>query len=117
MFSYISCHNAVEFVSTFRGENPSGRYTLKKKKKMGGRGGDYAPQGEKIMKSSFAFYRTHNTILLRRDLIVKVVFSSVQSLDRQRSSGGHEGRFNRDPPPVFSAGGPFEQIWHGQGRP
>ena len=30
------------------------------------------------------------------------------------SSGGHEGRFSRDLLPVFSAGGPFEQFWHGQ---
>ena len=33
------------------------------------------------------------------------------------SSGGHEGRFNRGPVPVFSAGGPCEQFWHGQGCP
>ena len=31
--------------------------------------------------------------------------------------GGHEGRFSRDPLPVFSAGGPCEQLWHGQGCP
>ena len=30
---------------------------------------------------------------------------------------GHEGRFSRDPLPVFSAGGPCEQLWHGQGCP
>ena len=30
------------------------------------------------------------------------------------SSEGHEGRFSRDPLPVFSAGGPYEQFWHGQ---
>ena len=29
--------------------------------------------------------------------------------------GGHEGRFSRDPLPVFSAGGPCEQFWHGKG--
>ena len=28
--------------------------------------------------------------------------------------GGLEGRFNRDPLPVFSAGGPCEQFWLGQ---
>ena len=33
------------------------------------------------------------------------------------SSGGHEGRFNRDSLRVFSAEGPCEQFWHGQGRP
>ena len=33
------------------------------------------------------------------------------------SSGGHEGRFSRDLLPVFSAGGPCEQFWHGQGCP
>ena len=31
--------------------------------------------------------------------------------------GGHEGRFSRDPHPVFSAGGPGEQFWHGQRCP
>ena len=31
--------------------------------------------------------------------------------------GGHEGRFTRDLLPVFSAGGPCEQFWHGQGCP
>ena len=31
--------------------------------------------------------------------------------------GGHEGRFSWDPLPVFSAGGPCEQFWHGQGCP
>ena len=25
---------------------------------------------------------------------------------------GHEGRFSRDPLPVFSVGGPCEQFWH-----
>ena len=33
------------------------------------------------------------------------------------SSGGHEGWFSRDPLPVFSAEGPCEQFWHGQGCP
>ena len=33
------------------------------------------------------------------------------------SSGGHDGRFSRDPPPVSSAGGPCEQLWHGQECP
>ena len=33
------------------------------------------------------------------------------------SSGGLEGPFSRDPLPVFSAGGPFEQFSHGQGCP
>ena len=31
------------------------------------------------------------------------------------SSGGHEGHFSRDPLPVFSAGCPCEQFWHGPG--
>ena len=31
--------------------------------------------------------------------------------------GGHEGRFSTDPLPVFSAGGPCEQFWHGQDCP
>ena len=38
-------------------------------------------------------------------------------VDRGRKGGGHEGRFNRDPLQVFSAGGPCEQFWHGQGCP
>ena len=29
--------------------------------------------------------------------------------------GGHDGWFRRDPLPVFSAEGPCEQFWHGQG--
>ena len=33
------------------------------------------------------------------------------------SSRGHEGRFNRDPLPVFSAGGLCKQFWHGQECP
>ena len=33
------------------------------------------------------------------------------------SFGGYEGRFSRDPLPVFSAGGLCEQFWRGQGRP
>ena len=44
-------------------------------------------------------------------------FSSVQSLDRLDRRRGHKGRFSRDPPPVFPAGGPCEQFWHGQGCP
>ena len=31
------------------------------------------------------------------------------------SSGGHEGRFCRDPHPAFSTGGPYEQFLDGQG--
>ena len=47
-------------------------------------------------------------------------FSSVQfnSVPCQIwSSGGHEGRFSRDPLPVFSARGPCEKVWNGQGCP
>ena len=32
-------------------------------------------------------------------------------------SGGHVGRFSRDPLPICSAGGRCEQFWHGQGCP
>ena len=49
-----------------------------------------------------------------------VQFSSIQLNPVHwliRSSGEHEGWFSRDPLPVFSAGGPCEQFWHGQGRP
>ena len=31
--------------------------------------------------------------------------------------GGRKGRFSIDPLPVFSAGDPCEQFWHGQGCP
>ena len=41
-----------------------------------------------------------------------VQFSSV--LWPIGSSGGHEGRFSRDPLPVLSAGGPYEQFLHEQ---
>ena len=33
------------------------------------------------------------------------------------SSGGYEGWFSRDHLPVFSAGGPSDQFWNGQGCP
>ena len=47
-----------------------------------------------------------------------VQFSSVQfSPLTDWVVWGHEGRFSRDPLPVFSAGGPCEQFWHGQGCP
>ena len=42
---------------------------------------------------------------------------TVQSLDRLARGvrgGGHEGRFITDLLPVFSAGGPCKQFWHGQ---
>ena len=54
-----------------------------------------------------------------RDLAITVQFSSVRFLDRsdRRGGGGHEGRFSRDDLPVFSAEGPCEQLWHGQGCP
>ena len=42
-------------------------------------------------------------------------FSSVQPLDRLSCRVGHGGRFSTDPLPVFSAKGPCEQFWHGQG--
>ena len=55
-------------------------------------------------------------------LLFQVQFSSVQSLDRLGHpeggvEGGHEGRFSRDPFPVFSSGGHCERFWHGQGCP
>ena len=55
-----------------------------------------------------------------------VQFSSVQHSSVQFSpltdwvvggGGGHEGRFSRYLLPDFSAGGPCEQFWHGQGCP
>ena len=45
-------------------------------------------------------------------------FSSVQfSPLTDWVLGGHAGRFSKDPLPVFSAGGPRRQFWHGQGCP
>ena len=46
-------------------------------------------------------------------------FSSVLWLIGSSIGGGGEleGRFSRDPLPVFSAGGTCEQFWHGQGCP
>ena len=49
-----------------------------------------------------------------------VQFGSIQFIpltDRIGSSGGREGRFSRNPLPVFSAGGPCGQFWLGQGCP
>ena len=43
-----------------------------------------------------------------------VQFSSAPWPNRRGGGWGHEGRFRRDPIPVFSAGGPCEQLWHGQ---
>ena len=42
---------------------------------------------------------------------------SVQSLDRLCHQEAHDRRFSRDPLPVFSTGGSFEQFLHGQGCP
>ena len=44
----------------------------------------------------------------------KMPFSSHTKWQNEWS-GGHEGRFSRNPIPVFSAGDPYEQFWHGQG--
>ena len=49
---------------------------------------------------------------LLRYLIAQL--SSVQSVDPLGRQGEHERRFSRDSLPVFSAGGPCEQFWHGQ---
>ena len=35
-------------------------------------------------------------------------------MGRRNGEREHGGRFSRDPLPVFSAGGPWEQFWHGQ---
>ena len=48
---------------------------------------------------------------------MNMIVSTVQSFERLGLQGGHEGRFSRDPLPVFSAGGHREQFWHEQGRP
>ena len=41
-----------------------------------------------------------------------ILIHSVQSLDRLRQHGEHEGQFSRDPLSVFSARGPCEQLWY-----
>ena len=41
--------------------------------------------------------------------------SSVQSLDQTSHQGEHDGQFSRDSLLVFSAEGPCEQFWYGQG--
>ena len=49
-----------------------------------------------------------------------VQFSSVPRPIGSLGAGagkGHEGRFSRDPLPVFSAGNPCEQLWHAHGCP
>ena len=43
--------------------------------------------------------------------------SSVQPFYRSRRRGNMMERFSRDRLPVFSAGGPCEQFWPGQGCP
>ena len=43
--------------------------------------------------------------------------SSVQPFYRSRRRGNMMERFSRDRLPVFSAGVPCEQFWHGQGSP
>ena len=54
---------------------------------------------------------------------VTVIFTLLPQLagggdvDQIGSLGGHGGWSSRDPLPVFSAGGPCEQFWHGQGCP
>ena len=55
----------------------------------------------------------HFSVLLCPTEALSVRFSSVPG--PTGSSGAHEGRFSRDPLPVFSAGDPCEQFWHGQG--
>ena len=53
----------------------------------------------------------------RRCLVLSVQFSLASWPIGSSGGGGHEGRLSRDPLPVFSAGGPCEQFWHGQGCP
>ena len=46
------------------------------------------------------------------------IFSQFSSVPWPVGSlGGHEGQFSSDPLPVFSAQGPCQQFWHGQGCP
>ena len=47
---------------------------------------------------------------------LKINHSSVQFI-LLTISWGYEGRFSGDPLPVFSAGGPCQQFWPGQGCP
>ena len=48
--------------------------------------------------------------VLRLKKSVAAQFSSVQSLDQLDHQAGHDGRFSRDPLPVFSAGGPLFDV-------
>ena len=70
-----------------------------------------------------AYIKITYTFSFESIMLVKSLFTkkdqrrkSIQYSDTG-SSGGLEGRFSRDSLPVFSAGGPCEQLWHGQGCP
>ena len=55
-----------------------------------------------------------STLVLSSFFFVSMDFSSIPSLDLlgRRGGGGTEGRFSRDPLPVFfSAGGTYEHFW------
>ena len=57
----------------------------------------------------------HNTAAVFLKWYQRVQFSSVPWLIGL--SGEHEEQFSRDPLPVFSAGGPCQQVCHDQGCP
>ena len=59
------------------------------------------------------YRQTTNKILNAHEADATVQFSSVPWPNG--SSGGHEGRFSGDLFAVFSAEGPCELFWHGQG--
>ena len=62
------------------------------------------------------------TAVAKRKLWHLMVFCASHAMKKFKSvpwligiwGGGHEGQFSRDPLPVFSAGSPCEQFWHGQ---
>ena len=64
------------------------------------------------------YLKTNKTDLGQTDFMGRnssVQFSSVPWLTGLLRE--HEGWFSRDPLPVFSAGGPYDQFWHQQGCP
>ena len=67
-----------------------------------------------MTRSQNEFYQEWDSWLL----FIQVNSFQCSSVPRPTgSSGGHEGWFSRDPLPVFFAGGPCGQFWHGQGCP
>ena len=74
-------------------------------------------QLENVRKSKL-LKRTENRSRIESEALFFIGFSSFHfSPLTDWIAGGHNSRFSRDPLPVFCAGGPREQLWHGQGCP